>query len=43
MTITFTFTHSKLNKVDIGDVEALCGEEVAEAEQQEGHVRQQSV
>ena len=37
-----TFTHCKFNEVDIGDVEALCREEVAEAEQQEGHVRQQS-
>ena len=37
-----TFTHGELDEVNIGDVEALCREEVAEAEQQEGHVRQQS-
>ena len=36
-----TFTHCKLNEVDIGDVEALRWEEVAEAEQEEGDVGQQ--
>ena len=37
----FTLAGGKLNKVDIGDVQPLCGEQVAQAEQQEGHIGQQ--
>ena len=39
----FTLAGGKLNKVDVGDVQPLCGEQVAQAEQQEGHVGQQPV
>ena len=39
----FTLAGGKLNKVDIGDVQPLCGEQVAQAEQQEGHIGQQPV
>ena len=37
----FTLAGGKLNKVDIGDVQPLCGEQVAQTEQQEGHIGQQ--
>ena len=37
----FTLAGGKLNKVDIGDVQPLYGEQVAQAEQQEGHIGQQ--
>ena len=37
----FTLAGGKLNEVDIGDVQPLCGEQVAQAEQQEGHIGQQ--
>ena len=39
----FTLAGGKLNEVDIGDVQPLCGEQVAQAEQQEGHIGQQPV
>ena len=38
-----TLAGGKLNKVDVGDVQPLCGEQVAQAEQQERHIGQQPV